>query len=408
MGGAGLGVYNTHRFVVLAHDFAVSTDDEAFGRYLDRILEPFAHTGPAATRYRFLEHGPTEAGSFELRYEGAMLACGSDPAEVFGHLLWHINRQVITTSRRWLLFHAAAAELDGRVVVLPADSESGKSTLVAGLVRAGLRYVTDEVVAIDLETGLVEPVPMAINLKSGSWDVLAALAPAVEPELARYGGDRWVLDVRIIRDDVLAPATAPVLIVSPTYRPESTTRLVPLRPAEAAVLLGTHCFNLADTGRAGFETLLTVARRSPAYRMDVGHLGLACDAIIGLLAETPVEAEDRPSVTGSEVASAGSRPSRPRRGPCRRDDLGIASFDGETVIYDLTDASAHVLNRSGALVWELLDGNTTLDELASEVATVFDTDLEVVRGDVRHIVTELERKGLLLEPATIESAVAVS
>ena len=45
------------------------------------------------------------------------------------------------------------------IVAFPASMNSGKSTLVAALVRAGYAYVTDETVAVDPTTLAVTPEP---------------------------------------------------------------------------------------------------------------------------------------------------------------------------------------------------------------------------------------------------------
>ena len=47
--------------------------------------------------------------------------------------------------------------------------ESGKTTLVAGLVLAGLRYLTDEAVAIRPADGGITPFPKALSVDHGSW-----------------------------------------------------------------------------------------------------------------------------------------------------------------------------------------------------------------------------------------------
>ena len=89
-----------------------------------------------------------------------------------------------------MLVHAGAVEWDGHAALFPAPMESGKTTLVAGLVRAGARYLSDEAAAIDPETLLVHPFPKSLTIGAGSWEVLADLAPAVDPEVTR----RYLLD----------------------------------------------------------------------------------------------------------------------------------------------------------------------------------------------------------------------
>src|SRR5262249_58546343 len=81
--------------------------------------------------------------------------------------------------------HAGGVALDGTAVALPAAMESGKSTLTAGLVRAGYAYLTDEAVMLDWETSAVIPFPKPISLDPGSWRLFPELAPDAPPP-SRY------------------------------------------------------------------------------------------------------------------------------------------------------------------------------------------------------------------------------
>ena len=79
--------------------------------------------------------------------------------------------------------HAGAIEWRDRVVLLPGVSNAGKSTLVAGLVRAGARYLTDEAACLDHETLVVRPFPKAIALDPGSFPLFEPARPVVDPAL---------------------------------------------------------------------------------------------------------------------------------------------------------------------------------------------------------------------------------
>jgi hypothetical protein len=66
--------------------------------------------------------------------------------------------------------HAGAVELHGRAILVPGVSYSGKTTLVAELVRAGATYYSDEYAVLDDE-GYVHPYPQLLGLRRpGSSD----------------------------------------------------------------------------------------------------------------------------------------------------------------------------------------------------------------------------------------------
>ena len=81
--------------------------------------------------------------------------------------------------------------------------------------------------------------------------------------------------------------------------------------------------------------------------------------------------------------------------PRRREDVFSVEIDGDTVIYDPKLERSHVLNSTAALIWELLDGATALDQLAGELAEAFGVGRDTVLADVVTLVGELTELGLL-------------
>ena len=65
-----------------------------------------------------------------------------------------------------------------------------------------------------------------------------------------------------------------------------------------------------------------------------------------------------------------------------RSDVTAVVLDGEAVLLAEGASEAHYLNEIATLVWNTFDGSATLDELATDFADVFDTDIDIVRGDI--------------------------
>ena len=203
---------------------------------------------------------------------------------VVATLLWHVNRRAIESAQEFVLVHAGAVEWAGLAALFPAPMESGKTTLVAGLVRAGARYLSDEAAAIDPATLLVHPFAKSMTLGGESREVLADLRPTVDPEVTRrYLLGDWHVDARTIRSDALAPPTLPGYVIAPRYERGASTTLVPMTRAEAVMEMGQNSFNLSHHGRRGVEALAMVARRSACYRLVVGELDAACGLLRDLL-----------------------------------------------------------------------------------------------------------------------------
>jgi len=277
---------------------SIATDDEELHRSVDALLGSLSATSAHA------EHeSRTEASSvtYELLpvLRGIDVLCDGQPVgnargadAALALVQWHLNGVVAEQSGRRVLVHASAASLpDGRVALFPGEANSGKSTLVAGLTRAGYGYVTDETVAIDMGSGRVEGYRKPVNLDPGSWP----LFPDAVPADAASRGDEHLVDPRALHPDALAAAAeGPVgLVVFPTYRAGATTTAEPLSPPAALVSLVVHCTNLGDHGQAGLDALARLVVQAPAFDMVMGGLDDAVAVIAKLTAPGPTRASHR-------------------------------------------------------------------------------------------------------------------
>ena len=78
-----------------------------------------------------------------------------------------------------------------------------------------------------------------------------------------------------------------------------------------------------------------------------------------------------------------------------RREVVTVEIDGDAVVYDELRETTHLLNPTGAIVWRLLDGETRLDELSTDLAEAFGVGVEEVLADVVALVRELGQRGLL-------------
>ena len=267
-------------FAALRHTFTV-TAFAGLARHLERVLGTL-RVDPSATvdhRYTIVR---ADDASYTLRFDGNDIVRQVPPATVYGHLFWHVNRAAIDgCDDRVLLHSAGAVGADGRAVILPAAMEAGKTTLVAGLVRAGYAYLSDEAVGIDVESGRVLGYPKPLSVDRGSWSVLPELRPRVEPDVAPFVGVQWQVPASDL-GVVTAWAEAAIVVV-PHYRSGGGAEVSALNPAETLVGLAENSFNLHRFGRRGFATLATLARRYPGYRLVHGDLDQAVAAIGSLV-----------------------------------------------------------------------------------------------------------------------------
>lgn len=71
-------------------------------------------------------------------------------------------------------------------------------------------------------------------------------------------------------------------------------------------------------------------------------------------------------------------------------------LDDDLVLYDERDGRSYVLNRTGAAIWRLCDGEVALEDLVASIAAEYAEPVERVRPDVEALLTELREAGLVL------------
>ena len=102
---------------------------------------------------------------FHLLYEDiARLARTTDAEELFERFEGDVQLLVAQMARRRVFVHAGVVGWKGRAVLLPGPSLTGKTTLVAELVRAGAVYYSDEYAVLDAK-GMVHPYPRALSVR---------------------------------------------------------------------------------------------------------------------------------------------------------------------------------------------------------------------------------------------------
>jgi hypothetical protein len=124
---------------------------------------------PSVTRLYSLISGGGGRRSrrFHLLYAGAaLLARTLDAEAVFGWLESDLQLYVAERSPRRVFVHAGVVGWRGQAIIIPGRSLSGKTTLVAELLRAGAEYYSDEYAVFDQE-GRVHPYARPLAVREG-------------------------------------------------------------------------------------------------------------------------------------------------------------------------------------------------------------------------------------------------
>lgn len=267
----------TRGYHALALDFSLEVDDNELADHLEWLFDGFDE--PATSECFRIANDADDPERIVLERDGVIEASGTTVATFGQSLVQWINRHAADPDYA-VMSHAGGIERGGVACVLPADPESGKTTLTTGLVRAGFSYLTDEAVSFDHETGEIEPFPKPLSIDHGSQRLFPELRPpafAVDDEM------QWQVPARSIRPDAIGGRCRARYVIFPKYTPDAPTRLEPVTRAEALVELAKNTFRFREQPRRGLDVLSEVIRNVECFRLAVGSLDDAVDEVSAVM-----------------------------------------------------------------------------------------------------------------------------
>ncbi len=251
--GSDEWVYRSPCYRALNLSFGVRSTEPEVGAYLDRVLSALrcGDEGEAPDVWYSITHGNTDPeGTTTLHFGSELVVRAHSTAFAIETMLWHLNGATEDRAEPFVVLHAAGVALDGAGAIISGPSGAGKTTLTAALVRAGFGYLTDEALAIDPGSGLLQPYPKALSIKKGSWELLPDLRPPPSDLSPRV----WHVAPTDIRPDAVAGPTPPslVLLLSPSGPDEEANGpgMQEVRRAEALVELFRQSFRSSEPPQA--------------------------------------------------------------------------------------------------------------------------------------------------------------
>jgi hypothetical protein len=156
-------------------------------------------------------------------------------------------------ARRRVFVHAGVVGWRGRAIVIPGRSFSGKTTLVAELVRAGADYYSDEYAVLD-EAGLVHPYARPLSVRREA-------EPAAREKISArsLGGREGKRPLRV------------GLVVFSRYEPGARWRPRALSPGRGALALLGHTVSARRRPARALAALRLAARGALALRGPRGE-----------------------------------------------------------------------------------------------------------------------------------------
>ena len=195
----------------------------------------------------------TNIRRYHLLYQGVgRIARTQDLNEALEILESDLHTQVAAQSKTRLFVHAGVVAVHGQAVLIPGRSFSGKTSLVAALVRAGATYYSDEYAVLDTD-GRVHPYARPLALRSAEGQPLGQVTAE------SLGG-------------VSGTEPLPVgIIVGAEYKAGSQWRPRVLTPGETLMLLLDNTVQVRSQPQTAMDTLHKVALGACAVKSKRGE-----------------------------------------------------------------------------------------------------------------------------------------
>lgn len=172
---------------------------------------------------------------------------------------------VAEAAPRRVFVHAGVVGWRGRAILIPGRSLSGKTTLVAELVRAGATYYSDEYAVLD-QRGRVHPYARRLGIRG---DGFQSERRAVE----QLGGTRGTKPLPV------------GLVVVTRYSPGARWRPRSLSAGQGALALLDNTVSIQRQPEVVFPVLKQVASKAPIIRGVRGEAGHIVDSILATLTD---------------------------------------------------------------------------------------------------------------------------
>ncbi|MGH7606651.1 MAG: hypothetical protein ACREME_04865 [Gemmatimonadales bacterium] len=204
---------------------------------------------------------------FVVRDDADTVSLPVDLDVALAFLEWRMRGCVALLAPERVFVHAGVVARNDRALLLPGLSFSGKTTLVAALVRAGAEYFSDEFAVLDPD-GFVHPYPKPLSLRPPNG------APTEEVPASALGGET-------------GDSPQPVALVAVTsYVPGARWDPSPLSSGETGLALVSHSVPAQARPLEALRAVRCVAERCACVRGDRGEAEPTAAALLAMLEDS--------------------------------------------------------------------------------------------------------------------------
>lgn len=197
------------------------------------------------------------------------------PKNLLPSIEWAMNWCIAAYDHTHLLIHCSVIEKNGKVILFPARSGSGKSTTSSYMVLNGWHLFFDEMAVIDLKTGLVKPVYRPSSLKNESINIVKNLntgAYISESTANTHKGEIAHLMPHSYSDYATFRPSKVSAVVLLNYNPDSNLEIQEVDQSISFSKLVHNAFNYSVIGHDAFKCLTSLVSNTRNFELSFSNL----------------------------------------------------------------------------------------------------------------------------------------
>jgi hypothetical protein len=305
-----------------------------------------------------------------------------------------------------LCIHGAAADFGGRLVVFPATRKAGKSTLTVAMAAAGIRIYTDDFLPVSVEEdGTIQGISCGISprLRLPLPAQIGKNATAYMARRPLYSNRQYTY-VQPSKNESAQFGDALPLggIVFLERADGAAAEMSKISKAQALKTLIYQNFSRSGHAADILAMLEFVASNLPTYLLRYDHAEPAVAMLKAQFAQWESPAPHYfPKARLTNEAAQGLKPFDRYKDVSsgqfeHADGVHVVSSDGQQFLTGRNGQSIHYLNEGAALIWQILEEPTSVDEAVEILCAAFpEQPAAQIEKDVLRCFKDFGKNGLL-------------
>ncbi len=210
--------------------------------------------------------------NWKLSRDGESLYTGECVAGLGVMLMGDVLHHLICDNRQRLAIHAGLVSDDNGSILIPGTSGAGKTSVTTWLMTCGMHYHTDELVTIDLSTGVTNAFTRPLNVKTRGVPAIQSIVDLeANREQIKSSPEVTMVPHRLVNPDFKMDLPDIKCIIFPKFVRDSDPELTRLTGAEAGLELMRSNVIARNLPTHGFNEVTRLVRNIPAYRVHYRH-----------------------------------------------------------------------------------------------------------------------------------------